>query len=216
MKRALGVKLALQGYVYRAIENILNVSQGYVSKWKKRFIAQRIPGIKLGYRGAKTKLTKEEEEETIKWLLCQEYWDISELEISLIEEYDVIFKSKESYYKIYKKAKTTRQRAEKVNSRKNEKEVKKRTENINQILEENREEIKSGQLVVYAVDECHLMGGDIVGEAWGKSKERVKIPINNYKDRQTYYGALNLLEPYLILEKYSTGNGENTVKFVES
>jgi hypothetical protein len=37
------------------------------------------------------------------------------------------------------------------------------------------------------------MGGDIVGEAWGKSKERVEIPINNYKDRQTYYGALNLL-----------------------
>jgi len=43
----------------------------------------------------------------------------------------------------------------------------------------------------------------------------VEIPINNYKDRQTYYGALNLLEPDLILEKYSTGNGENTVNFVE-
>jgi len=57
MKRALAVKLALQGYVYRAIENILNVSQGYVSKWKKRFIAQGIPGLKLGYRGAKTQLT---------------------------------------------------------------------------------------------------------------------------------------------------------------
>jgi hypothetical protein len=48
------------------------------------------------------------------------------------------------------------------------------------------------------------MGGEIVGEAWGKSKKGVKIPINNYKDRQAYYGALNLLEPYLILEKYST------------
>ena len=77
-------------------------------------------------------------------------------------------------------------------------------------------EIESGQLVVYAIDECHLMGGDIVGEAWGKSKERVEIPINNHKDRPTYYGALNLLEPDLIIEKYSTGNGENTVKFVEN
>jgi transposase len=216
MKRALAVKLALQGYVYRAIENILNVSQGYVSKWKKRFITQGIPGLRLGYRGAKTKLTREEEESTIQWLSCQEYWDISELEIYLIEEYDVIFESKESYYKIYRKAKITRQKAEKVNPRKNENEVKKRNERINQILEDNREEIESGQLVVYAIDSCHLMGGDIVGEAWGKSKERVEIPINNYKDRQTYYGALNLLEPDLILEKYSTGNGENTVKFVEN
>ncbi|MEG4270716.1 MULTISPECIES: helix-turn-helix domain-containing protein [unclassified Microcoleus] len=57
MKRALAVKLALQGYVYRAIENILNVSQGYVSKWKKKFITQGIPGLRLGYKGAKTKLT---------------------------------------------------------------------------------------------------------------------------------------------------------------
>ena len=31
-----------------------------------------------------------------------------------------------------------------------------------------------------------------------------------------YYGALNLLEPDLILEKYSTGNGENSVIFVEN
>jgi putative transposase len=55
----------------------------------------------------------------------------------------------------------TRQKAEKVNPRKNEKEVKKRNEKINQILEENREKIEWGQLVVYAIDECHLMGGDI-------------------------------------------------------
>jgi len=50
-KRALAVKQALQGYVYRAIENILNilnVSQGYVSKRKKRFIIQGIPGLRLG------------------------------------------------------------------------------------------------------------------------------------------------------------------------
>ena len=44
----------------------------------------------------------------------------------------------------------------------------------------------------------------------------MEIPINNYKDRQTYYSPLNLLEPDLILEKYSTGNGENNVKFVET
>jgi hypothetical protein len=37
------------------------------------------------------------------------------------------------------------------------------------------------------------MGGDLVGEAWRKSKERVEISINNYKNRPTYYGALNLL-----------------------
>jgi hypothetical protein len=33
---------------------------------EKRFITQGIPGLRLGYRGAKTKLTTEEES-TIKW-----------------------------------------------------------------------------------------------------------------------------------------------------
>ena len=150
MKRALAVKLALQGYVYTARENILNVSQGYVSKWKKRFIEQGIQGLRLGYKGAKTKLTSQEKEETIKWLLCQEYWDISELEIYLIEEYNVVFESKESYYGIYREAHITRQKAEKVNPRKDEEKVKQRNEEINQIIEEHREEIESGELVAYA------------------------------------------------------------------
>ena len=128
MKRALAVKLALQGCVYTAIENILNVSQGYVSKWKKRFMEQGIQGLRLGYKGAKTKLTSQEKEETIKWLLCQEYWDISELKIYLIEEYNVVFESKESYYRIYREAHITRQKAEKVNPRKDEEKVKQRNE----------------------------------------------------------------------------------------
>lgn len=117
---------------------------------------------------------------------------ISELKIYLLEEYEVIFESKETYYKIYTKAKIKRQKYEKVNLRKNEKEVKTRNEKSNHILEENREKTESKQFVVYAIDECHLMGEDIVGEVWVKSKEGVEIPINNYKDRQTYYAALSL------------------------
>jgi transposase len=94
MKRALAVKLALQGYVYRAIENILNVSQGYVSKWKKRFITQGIPGLRLGYRGAKTKLTREEEESTRQWLSLPRILGYIRTRIYLIEEYDVILNRK--------------------------------------------------------------------------------------------------------------------------
>ena len=41
------------------------------------------------------------------------------------------------------------------------------------------------------------------------------IKTNNEKNRQTYYGALNLANPELILEKYPKGNGEYTVDFVK-
>lgn len=215
MKRALAVKLALSGYKYQTISTILNVSIAFVSKWKILFNNSGIEGLRLKYKGAKKKLTLFQETETIKWLLCQDYWDISELEIYLIESYDVVFKSKESYYKIYKKAKITRQKAEKVNPRKNPEIVEKRNQEINQILSERRAELEAGTLIAYAIDECHLMGGDIVDRAWGSSKNRVEIPIKNYRDRQTYYGGLNLLKPELVLEKYPTGNGDCTVKFVK-
>ena len=208
MKRALAVKFALQGYGYKKISSLLNVSKSFVSKWKKIFQDSGIEGLMLKHKGAKKKLTSVQESETIQWLLEQEYLDISELEVYLIQSYDVVFKSKVSYYKIYKKAKLTRQKAEKVNPQKNPEKVKKINQEINKILLKNREHLEAGTLVAYAIDECHLMGGDFVDRAWGDPKKRVEIPVKNYRDRQTYYGALNLLTPQLVLEKYPTGNGD--------
>jgi hypothetical protein len=44
---------------------------------------------------------------------------------------------------------------------------------IEKILEENREEIEAGRLVVYMIYECHLLWGDVCGYVWGKTKIRV-------------------------------------------
>jgi hypothetical protein len=62
---------------------------------------------------------------------------------------------------------------------------------IEKILEENREEIEAGRLVVYMIDECHLLWGDVCGYVWGKTKIRVEVPMTNQRERQTYFGALN-------------------------
>ena len=53
LKRALAVKLALEEYSYRQIQSILNVSVGFISKWKKAFLSQGIEGLLLAYQGAK-------------------------------------------------------------------------------------------------------------------------------------------------------------------
>ncbi len=37
VKRAIAVKLALEGYTYTKIKLILNVSLGFISKWKEFF-----------------------------------------------------------------------------------------------------------------------------------------------------------------------------------
>ena len=53
LKRALAVKLALSGYAYRAIQEIIGVTPGFIAKWKKEFISAGIEGIILKYKGSR-------------------------------------------------------------------------------------------------------------------------------------------------------------------
>ncbi|NES73965.1 MAG: IS630 family transposase, partial [Okeania sp. SIO2D1] len=156
-----------------------------------------------------------EKEAVINWIKSQKYWDLSELECYLIEEYGVVFKSLSSYYELLNEAKISWQKAQKKNPKKDPEVVKKRNEEIKSKLEERNEKIRARKLIVYAIDEVHLLEGDLISHGWGECKNRLKIPINNEKDRQTYYGALNLFEPDLIVREYPAGNGENTVNFVK-
>lgn len=70
-------------------------------------------------------------------------------------------------------------------------------------------------MVVLFLDECHLLWGDICGYVWGKTEIRIEVPIQNEKQRQTYYGALNCRSGQVFLQAYSQGNTANTIKFVE-
>lgn len=66
LKRALAVKLALQGYAYRAISAIINVSQSFAIEWKNNFQEAGIDSLRLADKGAPPKLSNAEEEEIIK------------------------------------------------------------------------------------------------------------------------------------------------------
>lgn len=76
-------------------------------------------------------------------------------------------------------------------------------------------EIESGELVVYLIDECHLLWGDVCGYGWGATEERLEIPMTNERDRATYYGALNYQTKEFLVEEYDKGNAKNTVSFLE-
>lgn len=64
------------------------------------------------------------------------------------------------------------------------------------------------------VDECHLLWGDARGYVWGPRGQRIVIPIENIRERQTYYGALNLLTGHTALWEAAKGNMEYTVGFL--
>lgn len=75
--------------------------------------------------------------------------------------------------------------------------------------------IQCGDLIVYFVDECHLLWGDILGYAWGPRNERIYASIKNERQRQTYFGALNMLDGTMVVEDYPTANSDNAVDFLK-
>jgi putative transposase len=102
-----------------------------------------------------------------------------------------------------------------MNPKKNDELVKAKKEEIEKILEENREDIEAERLMVYMIDECHLLWGDVCGYVWGKTSERIEVPMTNEKEIQTYFGALNYKSKQFFVQVYGAGNSENTVLFVK-
>jgi len=82
-------------------------------------------------------------------------------------------------------------------------------------LSQNFAEIEAGQWVVFFVDECHLLGNDVCGYIWGKTDIRIEIPIQNIKDRQTYFGALDYQTKEFMIRAYPAGNSSSTIEFIK-
>ncbi len=73
----------------------------------------------------------------------------------------------------------------------------------------------AGKLILYFVDESHLLWGDACGYVWGRTDRRIEIPMTNEKQRQTYFGALNYLSGETVIQEYSKGLSTHTVAFLK-
>ncbi len=169
-KRVQAVKLRLLGLDYKSIEVSLGVSTSFIAQTQRKYLLQGVSGLSLGHQGSRSYLTREQKKEIIKWLQPPERRNISELERHLIEEYDVLFRSKESYYQILRNANLIWQKGNKENPRKNPARIKERNKELAAILRDSLDKIKAEKLVVYALDECHLQGDEICGYLWGDKK----------------------------------------------
>jgi transposase len=216
LKRALAVKMSIEGHPDRTIAQLLGISRSFIRDWKKAFKIEGIAGIKLGYKGAKGKLTIEQRGEIIEWLKDKNYWHLDELINHLEDKYDIFYKSKQSYYDLLEQGRISWKRSQKVNPKFDEELVKKKRTEINNFLAKHKAEIESGEMAVFFIDECHLLNGDICGYVWGETNVRIEIPIENEKNRQTYFGALNYQSKEFTIEAYPAGNGESTVKFIKN
>lgn len=104
LKRALAVQMTLQGYAYREICGVLQVSVGFISKWKLTYQEQGISGLKLKHRGPASYLDPTQKQAALCWLKQKNCWNLLELQQHIQETYNVVFASKQSYYGLFKEA----------------------------------------------------------------------------------------------------------------
>ena len=104
VRKAIAIKLVYQGYLYQEIQTILNVSLGSITGWKQAYEQRGVDGLRLNYKGRKSYLSGQQQEEVLSWLSTKNTWEIGELEYKLAFDYDVTYESKQSYYDLFEAA----------------------------------------------------------------------------------------------------------------
>ena len=83
----------------------------------------------------------------MEWLKNKEYWNLEELVTYVEQEFGVSYKSKRSYYKLFAAANISWKKTQKINPKADDDLVKKKREEINDILSKNQAGIKSGEVI---------------------------------------------------------------------
>ena len=96
--------MVIQEYTYVEIQDVMQVSIGFISKYKQLFNEQGIAGLTLKHQGSTGYLNANARLAVIDWLHHKNYWNLLELEQHVLDTYNVTFASKQSYYDLFKEA----------------------------------------------------------------------------------------------------------------
>jgi putative transposase len=122
-RRALAVKLALQGYLYQAISDMLDVTPGFVSQAKNADESYGTAGLTLKYKGSQPYLSTSERQTVIEWLKKEQEWSVERLQDSIETTYGIVFQSRQSYYQLLADADITYKQAQRANPKRDEERV---------------------------------------------------------------------------------------------
>jgi putative transposase len=123
LKRALAVQMIEKGHRYRHIQAILQVSIGFISSSKQRYQAQGIAGLRVNYWGTQGYLSAQHKEAVLSWMGHKEVWTIEEVMEHLESEYNVVYRSRQSYYTLMAQAGFSWKKAQPGNPLKDETQV---------------------------------------------------------------------------------------------
>ena len=120
LKRALAVKMTLQGTLQKEIMSLLQVTSGFISKWKGIYEEQGAKALKLGYQGGASYLSEAEQQAVLEWLQQKDYWHLEDLQRHLWQTYQVEFRSRQSYYDLMARAGLSWKKSQSVNPKHDE------------------------------------------------------------------------------------------------
>src|SRR5919202_3837151 len=136
LKRAISVRMLIEGIARETIQEILGVSSPFISKWKINYALHGIEGLLLNHQGSQGQLKPEEQSEIIQWLTSKDHWNLSAIANYIAEKYPIEFHSKTSYYRLFKLAGISWKNSQKKNPKGEEELVKKKHQEICEIREE--------------------------------------------------------------------------------
>lgn len=90
----------------------------------------------------------------------------------------------------------------------------KKKQEITAWLKAYQHEIVSGKLIVFFADECHLLWGDICGYVWGRTDQRISVPVVNERIRQTYFGAVNFFTQESVVKAFDKADSDSSVAWL--
>ena len=68
LKRALAVKMRLEGMKHKEMQPILGVASIYISRWEACYQEQGVNELLLAHKGSKGYLSKEQRESVLEWI----------------------------------------------------------------------------------------------------------------------------------------------------
>ena len=125
--------MVLKKYSYFEIRDVLQVSIGFISKYKQLFKQQGISGLTLKHQGSTGYLDTNARLGVIEWLNQKNYWNLAELKQHVQDNYNVVFASSQSYYDLFKAAGISWKKTQKRNPKFNPELVEKKTGNYKMV-----------------------------------------------------------------------------------
>jgi putative transposase len=120
VKRAVSVKMSIQGFSPAQIYQVLTVSLQYVSKWKGLYETGGGAALRLGYRGSESYLQDEQRQAILQWIEAREAVSVEAVRDYIEEQYGVVYRSKQSYYELLEEGGMSYHRSEKANPKRDE------------------------------------------------------------------------------------------------